>query len=102
MGGLVRPAHDGENAQRLCRVGGIVASHVEASAEAGAVVVVSFPENALLLVVEAAEIMLAVGIIVSGEGVECHPKLPLAPRTLASDDLQSCNGGLGGLPYRSE
>jgi hypothetical protein len=53
---------------------GIVAAHVAAGAEAGSVVVVDLPENALSLVVEAAEIMLAVGVIVGCEGVEGdHP-----------------------------
>ena len=41
-----------------------------AGAEAGAVVVVDFPKNAVTTVVEAAEVVFSVRVIVFGEAVE--------------------------------
>ena len=49
---------------------GIVAAHVAAGAEAGAVVIVDFPEDALSLVVETAEIAVGRLIATCKRGIE--------------------------------
>ena len=63
--------HDRQHAQGLRRVARVFAPHVPASAEAGPVVIVDLPENLVSAMLERAEVVLAVRVVVRREAVEC-------------------------------
>src|SRR4051812_45748999 len=62
--------HDRQNPQGLGRVARIVAAHVVAGSETGPVVVVDLPENLAPVMLEAAEVVFAVWVVIEGEAVE--------------------------------
>src|ERR1700680_4744912 len=62
--------HDGENAKRRGGVCRILAAVIMAGAEGSAIIIVDLPKDARPFMVERAEVMLPVRVVVLGEGVE--------------------------------
>src|SRR5579872_1859231 len=62
--------HNREDAQRFVGIARVFAAHVMPGADAGPVVVVDLPKDASAVVLEAAEVVFAVWVVVRREAVE--------------------------------
>jgi hypothetical protein len=64
-GSILLGEHERKDTSRLCRVGGIVRTAFE-----GGIVVIDFPEELIVPELEAAEVVLAVRVVVFDENIE--------------------------------